>query len=283
MNGKILKISNNDLYGNVDDRTVSLFAAFTHTKYMNKYAIFTFTEEYNKKKLYYASIHLKESSIITFSVREDEKPYIEKFVNDYLNNQVDPKEYELLDISNINKIELVSNTQVDFEKLNELDALSIPREKVVIEEINTSKKPVFLYILLIICLLFLGGIIYLHYNPNIFEVSLKKMDCTKEEFDKKLDLPYKSEAQVKFDNHDELLSINVIDTYSFNDNETYLDFKDNHKESLYFDNNGAYKYDDEGLTLKIIYEDKIIIYKYDEILRYMKKEGYSCIEGVYNE
>ena len=35
MNGKILKISNNDLYGNVDDRKVSVYAMFNHLKYIS--------------------------------------------------------------------------------------------------------------------------------------------------------------------------------------------------------------------------------------------------------
>ena len=56
--------------------------------------------------------------------------------------------------------------------------MSIPKETVIVEEEVTTKKPVFLYILLVICLLFLGGIIYLHYNPDILEVKLKKLDCT---------------------------------------------------------------------------------------------------------
>ena len=34
MNGKILKIASNDLYGNATDRTVSVFAAFNHLKYI---------------------------------------------------------------------------------------------------------------------------------------------------------------------------------------------------------------------------------------------------------
>ena len=50
MNGKILKISSNDLYGNVDERQVVVFACFNHIKYMNKYILFTFLGEYDKKK-----------------------------------------------------------------------------------------------------------------------------------------------------------------------------------------------------------------------------------------
>ena len=281
MYGKILRISNNDLYGNADERTVSLFATFIHKKYMSKYAIFTFSNEFNKNKLYYASIHLKENSILTFSVKNDELVYINKFVNDYLNNTIDQNEYEIIDISNISKIELVSNTAVDFDRLIELDNLSIPKAKVA-EETATTKKPTFLIFLLIIFILLLGAVIYLHYNPNILDKKLNKLECTKEAYDKKIDLPYDSIAELRFDSDNELDSMDKIDTYTFNDIEAYNEFKDNHLESSYFDISGGYKYNDDDMTLKLIYKDKMVLYEYDEILRYMKKEGYSCIEGVYN-
>ena len=282
MYGKILKIANNDLYGNVDDRIVSLFAVFIHKKYMNKYAIFTFSNEFSKNKLYYASVHLKENSIVTFNVRNDDIEHINKFVNDYLNNIIDPNEYEIIDISNINKVELVSSTPVDFDRLTDLDNLSIPKINAAETE-TVGKKPVFLIFLLIIFILLLGGVIYLHYNPDILSIKLNKLDCTKEAYDKKVDLPYSSDIELRFDRHNELQSIDKIDTYTFNNLEAYNDFKDNNKESTYFDITGGYKYDDNEMTLKLIYKDKMIIYKYDEILRYMKKEGYSCIEGVYDE
>lgn len=283
MYGKILKISNNDLYGNVDERRVSLFVAFTHKKYMNKYAIFTFTDEYNKKKLYYASVHLKSNSIVTFSIRNEEVEYVDKFVNDYLNNQIDSNEYEIINISNISKIELVSSTPIDSERIIDLDKISIPKDDTVNNEDQAAKKPVFLYFLLFICLLFLGGIIYLHYNPSVLEVELNQLTCSMSGYDKKLELPYTSEAIIKFDRKNELLKADKIDTYTFSDQEKYYDFKDNNKESTSFNIEGSYKYDDNNLTLKTIYEDKLIIYEYDEVFRYMKKEGYNCVEEKYTE
>ena len=56
MNGKILKIVNNDLYGNVDDREIVVFASFVHKKYMNRYVIFTYKDDYEKKKLWERNI-----------------------------------------------------------------------------------------------------------------------------------------------------------------------------------------------------------------------------------
>ena len=162
MNGKILKISSNDLYGNVDDRKVAVFAAFNHLKYMNKYVIFTYEEEFDKKKLYYGSVHLKNNSLVVFSVNESTKKYIDTFIDGYLTNTLDPKEYQIIDISNIEKAELVSYKEKDFDKLNELDKLSIMRIEENPEETTSNKKNIFLYFLLIIMIILLGGVTYLY-------------------------------------------------------------------------------------------------------------------------
>lgn len=282
MYGKILKVSNNDLNGNVDDRLVAVYAAFNHKKYMNKYVIFSIIGEYDKKKLYVGSVHLKNDSLVTFSIRNEEFNYINKFVTDYMNNTIDGNEYEILDISNMGKIELVSYSEEDFEGLEVLDKMSIKRENVAIEE-EQQKKPVFLYFLLVFLLLLLGGITYVYMNPSILDVDLKQLNCTMSGYEKKVELPYSSELLIKFDKKDELVSINRVDTYKFSDIEDYQEFKDNNKESSYFEIDGSYKYDDENLELKLIYDDNLIINNYDEVYNYLKSKGFSCVEGIYHE
>ena len=51
----------------------------------------------------------------------------------------------------------------------------------------------------------------------------------------------------------------------------------------YFNIKGTYKYNDEDLTLRILYDEKTIIEDYQEILEYLRKEGYTCEEGSYYE
>ena len=256
MNGKILKISGNDLYVNVDERKVVVFAVFIHKKYMNKYAIFAFENEFAKKKLFLASVHLKENSLVTFNIRPDEEEYIDK-------------------------VELVSYKEKDYDNLDELDKLSIKRE--IINNDTPKKSYGFLYFILILLILLLGGITYLYFNPDFLKVELKELNCTSKEFDKKLSLNFVSEAKLRFNRHDELVTYHKIDTYKFNDEDAYLKFKFDNDESKYFDLDGAYKYDDDKLELKLIYDDKLIIYKYDEVLKYLKNNGYTCQEGTYYE
>ena len=55
---------------------------------MNKYVIFTFRDEYDKKKLYYGSVHLKDNSIVIFSVKDNVKQYIDEFILEYENDKL---------------------------------------------------------------------------------------------------------------------------------------------------------------------------------------------------
>ena len=284
MFGKILKISSNDLYGNVDDRKVTVFAAFNHLKYMNKYVIFSFTDEYNKKKLYFGSLHLKDASIVVFSIKDNTSlAYVKHFIDQYIGSNVDKQEFEMIDISSFEKIELVAYNDMDFDNLELLDKLSIKRDEPTNYEDNAKKKPIFLYFLLIFLIVISGGLTYLYFNPDAFEVKLKKLNCNMEGYNKKVELAFKSEIEVKFDKEDKLKDMNKVDIYLFDNGEDYFGFKDNQRENELSVSDGGYKYDDENYELRIISKSNIIINEYNELKEYLKSEGYSCIEEEYNE
>ena len=283
MNGKILKISSNDLYGNVDERQVVVFACFNHIKYMNKYVLFTFLGEYNKKKLYYGSVHVKDDSLVIFSVKNDVTNYINTFIDEYMQGRINANEYQIMNISNINKVVLVSYSEMNFDKLSELDALSIKKEepKEILQE--KEKKPIFLYFVLIVLILLLVGITYFYINPEVFQVKYKSLECTQEKYNDDLMMEYVEKRTVSFDKKDKIDKIEVIDIYTFLDEEEYVLFRDNEKQNEYFKVDGTFKYNDNSLELRIIYQDSSIIDSYDEIKGYFEKEGYDCIEGYYYE
>ena len=151
MYGKVLKVFSNDINGNVDDRKAAVFAAFNHLKYMNRYVIFSIVGE---KKLYYGSVHQKKDSLVVFETSESNLPVIDTFTNSILNGNVNPSEYEILDISTCEKIELISYNQKDFPDLDKLDALTIKREapKKVVKEVKKDNTAI-LYVLLVIFIL----------------------------------------------------------------------------------------------------------------------------------
>ena len=283
MNGKILKISSNDLYGNVDDRRVSVFAVFNHLKYMNRYVIFAFTEEFDKKQLCYGSMHLKDKSIVIFKTEEVNLTYIDPFIEECINGNINPQEYEVLDISKIEKVELVSYNTKDYDRLIELDNKTIKKETVVVPQEEPKNNKGFLWFLLIAMILLLGGITYVYFNPSVLDVELKELTCTTEDYNEEVAMYYTKEKLLKFDKKDHLKTINTTETYKFEDIEKYFEFKDNGKENDFFKIKGEFKYDDDISELKVFYTEDLIIEDYDEIFDYLKKEGFSCQEGTYYE
>ena len=280
MNGKILKVVSNDLYGNVDDRRIVLFACFSHNKYMNNYVVFAIEGEYGKKKLYYGSVHLKNDSLVIFSVKEHIKVYIEEFISEYMND--DLNNFSILNVDNIEKVELVSYSEMDYDNLLELENKSIPKIE-QIEEFNAEKKPIFLYLLLVILFLLASGLTIIYFNPDLFSVKYKQLVCNSNLYDKKLMLNYNIEYNIKFGKNDKLDSINVNKIYQFLDSDMYYDFKENNRYEDYFNNGEAYKFIDDSLKLKIMYQETSVIDDYDEMFGYMKKEGFSCIEKDYEK
>ena len=173
MHGKILKIASNDLYGNATDKKVVVFVCFNHLKYMNKYIIFSYLGEYNEKRLYYGSVHEKDKSLVIFGVRDKEIQYIDKFRMQYESGKIDNEEYQIIDIDKMEKVEIVSSNSIEYDKLQELEDMSIKKE-IVSDNEEVRRKPIFLYFLLIILILLGVGITYLYLRPEDFVIKNKK-------------------------------------------------------------------------------------------------------------
>lgn len=275
MVGKVLKISANDVNGNVDERKIAVFSAFKHTKYMNNYAIFAFLGEYDKNKLCYGSVHLKKDSLVVFEVKDNIRTYIEEFISEYENDKV--SNFSILDISKMEKIELVSYNEMDYDKLQMLDDKSIYKEeKVIEEEKSIDTKTMILYILLVLMILLLVFITIVYLYPDKFFTGNEELLCTNKIYDKKLEMYYDIERNIKFDNKSKLESIDVLVVYTFLDNVMYDEFKNNDKHLEYFNNVDTYKYVDENLQLRLVYKEDSVIDDYEEMLSYLNKEGYSC-------
>ena len=277
MHGKILKVVSNDLYGNATDKKVVVFACFNHLKYMNKYIMFTYMGEYDKNILYYGSIYEKGKTIVVFKVRKEEEGYINKFREDYLNDIVNDKEYQILDIGMMEGVEIVSFTEVEYDKLSLLDKKSIQRLNNIEAEENNNKKPVFLYVLLFILIVLLGGITYLYFTDD-GSSNDKKLVCSIDTYDNTVMVNYKEERNILYNKKNKIVSITINDKYIFDDVDKYNEFKDNKKEQEYFKKDGTFKYDDNLLMLMISYKGDSVIDNIGEMKSYLESEGYSCKE-----
>jgi len=283
MSGKVLKVAINDLYGTPADRDVTVYAVFTHTKYMENYAIFTFNDEVDKTKLCYASIHIKDDTLITFAVKDNIKPYIDAFIEENLSDKLD--DYTLIDVTKLRKIQLVSYSEMVYDDIPKLKDKAI--EKPVIEEskkeIKKKNKYAPLYVVLALLIL-TGAILTVFYlRPDLFTVKYKELVCTNTLYDSDLEMYYDITKDIKYGKKDKLVSINTTRTYKFTDITTYEEFKTNGKEQTSFNNNGTYKYLDDTLSLAIMYSEESVIDDYDEMYTYLTKEAYVCSEETYEK
>lgn len=275
MSGKELRISSNDLYGNVDDRIVRVYACFEHSKYMNNYIVFSFGTDNNK--LCYGSVHLKENSLVIFSVKNDVEKYILEFTNQYINDKLD--DFKIISLNNINKVELVSYNETEFDKLLLLDEKAIP--KVIVKEEVKESKPVFLYLVVFVLILLALGLTLLYFKPELFAIKYKGLECTNKLYDNEMTLYYDIEKTIMFDKDDKVEKIDVVRIYNFLDNGSYLEFKNRDDHNKYFNNGEGYKYIDEEFKFKVFYKEDSVIDDYDEMLTYLKREGFSCVEREY--
>ena len=186
-------------------------------------------------------------------------------------------------MTNYNKIELVSYSETDFDKLNELVDKSIPKEKDEPEENNKSTGTFFLVFLLLIMIAALVGVTFLYFFPEQFTTELDQLECTINKHNDEIDLDYTSTQTIKFDKEGKVITIDVADLYTFDSMNTYLDFKNNEKHMQYFNIEGTYKYIDSELQFKLMYKTESIIQEHEQIKRYLTNDGYSCIEGKYYE
>ena len=277
MSGKVLKIASNDLYGNVDERNVSVYACFEHSKYMNNYVVFSID---GSNKLCYGSIHMKAKSLVIFSVKEHVDKYILEFLDEYMSDKLDS--FKILDISNIMKVELVSYSEMEYNKLNLLSDKAIP--KIINDDNDTKeKKTVFMYLLIFLLVLVAIGMTVLYLKPELFTVKYKGLDCINNLYDENIELNYHLFKDIRFDLDDKITSIEVTRTYTFTDSNSYYNFKNNEEQMKYFTNGEGFKYIDEELKLKLFYSEESVIDDYDEILTYLKREGFSCIERQYEK
>ena len=117
-------------------------------------------------------------------------------------------------------------------------------------------------------------IVYLY--PDKFFTGNEELLCTNKIYDKKLEMYYDIDRNIKFDNKSKLESIDVLVVYTFLDNVMYDEFKNSDRHLEYFNNVDTYKYVDENLQLRLVYKEDSVIDDYEEMLSYLNKEGYSC-------
>ena len=279
MIGKTLKMVNNDLSGVSDTRYINVFCCFRDMKYGNEYLIFCYFGEYANNVLYCGSVHFKDNSLVVFSIKKENEKIVLDFINRLLSNSYSSM-YQILDIRNMLKLEIVSSNslEMDHTVIEKLDVLSIPNKKEEELAKEREKKPIFLYVLLVLLIILFLGALYFYFNMDKYEKKAIVLNCTTNLYNEDIDVWYTSDMVINFELDDVTVkNIMEVNTYNFTMDEynAIVNYED--IEELFMGYTITNDKDNYRLILKR--DISTIINTYREIREFYEKKGYVCQEG----
>lgn len=285
MNMKGLEISttNSDLIVKHEEVRYRLFVMFKDIKYGTKYIIFTDMEG---DKLYFGSPLVNQEKLVIMKFKDiRDQDNVKEFTWKYLNNE-GTSNYEIIEIPNITKLEVIDYNTLDVKKefIDKLNDIFFKEEEVEIkkEEIVENKKNnkfSLVFIIIFIIFLILGGY-YLYNNKELIYGKNIYVSCTKKYNVDDIKVNASEVVELTFSNSKVLKSHTKEIDYVFIDSDIYYNFKEKNLEYKYFKEEGSKKYIDEEkkFLLFINYDinDNTIPNGYDEIFTYYTNLNYNC-------
>lgn len=275
MNGKVIKL--NDYKFNFGQETIFLnvFAVFKNIKNGNKYIIYS----YDNKKLYCGSAFVKNNEIIVMISKGENDDDIKKFVKELINNNYQ-EEYEIISLDKVNSIQVIDeaicDVDVDIKKLNDI---TIPKPKIVKEEVIPKKKVNFTIVFLFVFILVVA--MFFFFNPEVINGKNVKYVCSKSYVHEKLPASVIENVELEFNGHGTIIDIKVKSDYIFNDVNYYKEFRDKSYFYQYFSDGDTYKFDDNTYTYKLFSsintkEDFFLPTDKDGLIKHYQDDNYTC-------
>ena len=146
---------------------------------------------------------------------------------------------------------------------------------------NTTKKGNLSFVIVVIILLFAAIGVFLFINPDIFTGNNKTYICEKSKSDDKLSMIVNEKISMSFSHNNDIIDIQVVYDYVFNDINYYNEFKNKSYFYKYIDEGDTYKFDDSTYTYRVfrsidVTNDFFLPNNEDELLLYYKNNGYNC-------
>ena len=289
MKGKELKVI--DLEKKIDKEihTLYVYAVFKDLKYGNIYAIYKDNNDITNDVLHYAGTHFKGDTLVLLNVKEVNK--VEEMVKEFTWNIYNDKEntnYEMLDISSLNKAEIISSNTITVkdEVINTLTKKLIPKKKddpsLLKPLISSSTKILirgFSLALLVVV------IFYFVNKDELFKEETITVICNKKDVLEDINASEDRNDTFIFNSEKKLLTRTVNIKYTFNDSNSYTEYKQlglyYKYEPLVSSSEIEYVNDDVNNTFTIIEHAKTETEyfeptNYDEVLERMTYYTYTC-------
>ena len=267
MIGKKIRINDYKFTYGKEVMYVNVYGAFKSVKSGNKYVIYSYIDDVNKKnKLYYGSIFVRNNELVVM-----------------LSKDTNEDNYEIISLKDIDSIQIIDDAPVSFDvDINKLYDKTIPKVKVTKKEDKTKKRVSIGYIFLILFIIVVA--LFFFINPEILKGKNKEYTCTKSYTHEKLPANINEKVELVFTSKNVISTINITSDYVFNDTDYYKEFRDNSYFYQYIEKGDTYKFDDYNYTYRLFSKidtsnDYFMPSKLEELLTYYKDKGYSCKEN----
>jgi len=295
MNGKLVKVKQYNLEFGVKDRYVNILGCFKYLKNGNIYIIYTDIDtKYNL--IYYGSGHLKENVALCMNCRENiEVEIIKEYIYKIINKDSNMNDYEYLSLENIESIEIIASNKIEVkhEVLTTLIEYLIPvskeEEKIITENNKKEKKKKNILIPVLIIIVALTLFYFYITLINKKDTLTKHITCTKNYEHTSLTANTNETNIYSFNNNDELKTIKSTTIYQFNET-SYQEFifKGTYHKYIPDKEIGNWDKDDNNYIFKVTTNEYVNNSynkptKYEEVLTYYKKNGYTCQESLKDE
>jgi len=283
MIGKKIRINDYKFTYGKEVMYVNVYGAFKSVKSGNKYVIYSYIDDVNKKnKLYYGSVFVRNNELVVMLSKDTKEDSVKEFTTDILSDKNEDN-YEIISLKDIDSIQIIDDAPVSFDvDMNKLYDKTIPKVKVTKKEDKPKKRVSIGYIFLILFIIVVA--LFFFVNPEALKGKDKEYTCTKSYTHEKLPANINEKVELVFTSKNVISTINITSDYVFNDTDYYKEFRDNSYFYQYIEKGDTYKFDDDNYTYRLFSKidtsnDYFMPSKLEELLTYYKDKGYSCKEN----
>lgn len=277
MIGKKIKVNDYKFTYGQETVTINLYSAFKNTKSGNKYAIYSYN---NNSKLFYGSFFQRKNEGIIMTSKENPEELIKEFINSILNEEKNDK-FDIISLEDIDSVQIIDEHLIDFDfNINKLYDLTIPKPVIETHDVPKKKKTVSIAAIFF-CLFVIVVIAFFFFNPEVIIGKKRKYSCTKNYLHSKLPASVSEEVSLVFNGKGNIVSIDLITDYMFNNTSYYKQFKDKGYFYQYMEEGDTYKFIDENFNYRLFSELDIAIDFFlpteeSELILYYEENNYIC-------
>ena len=151
MIGKKIRINDYKFTYGKEVMYVNVYGAFKSVKSGNKYVIYSYIDDVNKKnKLYYGSVFVRNNELVVMLSKDTKEDSVKEFTTDILSDKNEDN-YEIISLKDIDSIQIIDDAPVSFDvDINKLYDKTMPKVKVIKKEDKPKKRVSIGYIFLIL-------------------------------------------------------------------------------------------------------------------------------------